>query len=173
MVNYSLGKVYRIEPITVGEEGDVYIGSTSLPMLSTRMANHRNTYKFWKRGKGLYMTSYSLFEKYGVENCKIVLLESVNAANKDELSAREGYWIRNTNCVNKIIVGRTMREWKIDNREHIKQYDEANKERRQKYFEEYYKTLCKIQCECDGSYFQHHKKRHINSVQHQKYLASL
>ena len=129
MVNYSLGKIYKIEPITGGE---VYIGSTSLPLLSTRMANHRSGYKRWKGGKGKKTTSYDLFEKYGVENCQILLLENVNATNKDELAAREGHWIRNTACVNKIIVGRTQREWVDDNKEsyslyHL-QYRKNNKE---------------------------------------------
>ena len=31
MVNYSFGKIYKIEPITGGEEGDVYVGSTTAP----------------------------------------------------------------------------------------------------------------------------------------------
>ena len=41
MVNYSNGKVYKIEPISGGEEGDVYIGSTTKRYLSQRMNTHR------------------------------------------------------------------------------------------------------------------------------------
>ncbi len=51
--------------------------------------------------------SFDLFEKYGVENCKIILLENVNALTKDELRAIEGNYIRNMNCVNKYIPDRT------------------------------------------------------------------
>ena len=130
MVNYSLGKIYKIEPITGGDE--VYIGSTSLPLLSTRMAQHRSDYKRWKDNKRSAATSFSLFDKYGLNNCQIILIENVNATNKDELAAREGHWIRNTACVNKIIVGRTQREWVDDNKEsyslyHL-QYRKNNKE---------------------------------------------
>ena len=130
MVNYSLGKIYKIEPITGGDE--VYIGSTSLPLLSTRMAQHRSDYKRWKDNKRSAATSFSLFDKYGLNNCQIILIENVNATNKDELAAREGHWIRNTACVNKIIVGRTQREWVDDNKESYSlyqlQYRKNNKE---------------------------------------------
>ena len=141
MVNYSLGKIYKIEPISGGEEGDVYIGSSTLPLLSTRMANHRNDYKRWKEGKKNYMTSYDLFEKYGVENCHILLLENVNAANKDELFVRERHWITNTNCVNERIPCRTFKEYYVDNKqaitEKIKQYRDKNTKEFEAYQKQY------------------------------------
>ena len=37
------------------------------------------------------MTS-KLFEKYGVENCKIILIEKYPCNDKDDLVAREEYW---------------------------------------------------------------------------------
>jgi hypothetical protein len=37
--------------------------------------------------------SFEVFEKYGVENCAIILLEYVNAHSKDELLAREKYYV--------------------------------------------------------------------------------
>ena len=36
MVNYNNGKIYKIEPLN-GEEGDIYIGSTTKEYLSQRM----------------------------------------------------------------------------------------------------------------------------------------
>jgi hypothetical protein len=119
MVNYSLGKVYKIEPMNGGEEGDVYIGSTTLPYLSNRMANHRSDYKRWKENKMGLTTVYKLFDKYGVENCHIVLLEKVNAETTDELHARERYCIQSQQCVNKYVAGRTRKEYYHDNKEHI------------------------------------------------------
>ena len=38
--------------------------------------------------------SFNLFEKYGVDNCRIVLLESFNAIDKDELNQKELYYIK-------------------------------------------------------------------------------
>jgi hypothetical protein len=32
--------------------------------------------------------------KYGIENCKIELVEAYPCENKEELRKREGYWIK-------------------------------------------------------------------------------
>ena len=49
---------------------------------------------------------YLLFEKYGLDNCTIILLESVCAGSKDELESREAFYIQNSKCVNRNIPGR-------------------------------------------------------------------
>ena len=77
MVNYNNGKIYKIEPLN-GEEGDIYIGSTTKEYLSQRMDTHRSQYKCFLNGKGDRTTSFNLFNKYGVSNCNIILLELVN-----------------------------------------------------------------------------------------------
>ena len=48
-----------------------------------------------------------MFEKYGI----IVLLENVNANSKDEMLAREAYYIRNFKCINKNIPLRKVNEF--------------------------------------------------------------
>jgi hypothetical protein len=115
MPNYNLGKVYKIEPIG---GGDIYIGSTTKPRLSQRMTGHRSSYKLWKNGKSNKVTSFDVFDKYGIENCQIVLLESVNAKTRDELTARERHYIKTSECVNKQIAGRTQTEYREDNKEY-------------------------------------------------------
>ncbi len=70
--DYSNGKIYKIEPICEHDESDIYIGSTTQPLLSQRMSKHRGSYYHWKKGKGVLITSYILFEKYGIENCEII-----------------------------------------------------------------------------------------------------
>ena len=131
MVNYNNGKIYKIEPID-GEDGDVYVGSTTKTYLSQRMSEHRNSYNLWKQGKRRKVTSFTLFDKYGVENCQISLLENVNAGSKDELNVRERFHQQNITCVNKVISGRTNKEHYEDNKAHIaettKAYRENNKE---------------------------------------------
>jgi hypothetical protein len=119
MVNYSNGKIYKIEPIVEHPEEDIYIGSTTKKYLSQRMDTHRNDYKKWKNGNNKKTTSFNLFNKYGIENCNIILLENVNATNKDELLSREGYYIRKLKCVNKFLPNRT----KEETLERIKQYN--------------------------------------------------
>jgi hypothetical protein len=113
MTNYQNGKVYVIEALN-GEEGDIYVGSTAKQYLSQRMEKHRTSYKYWKEGKASYTTAYNLFDKYGLENCSIMLLETYPCNSRDDLRAREGYHIRNIACVNKRIEGRTRSKWLMD-----------------------------------------------------------
>jgi hypothetical protein len=110
MVNYSQGKIYRVIPTAGGEPGDVYVGSTTKPYLSQRMVKHRSGYKAWQNGKTNYTSSYAIFDKYGAENCEIVLIEAVNASSLDELRARERYHIESMKCVNKRTPGQTRAE---------------------------------------------------------------
>ncbi len=132
MVNYNSSKIYRIAPISGGEEGDVYIGSTTKKLLSQRMANHRNCYKVWKNGKGNKTTSFDLFEKYGIDNCCLTLLKSVLCTSKDELHSRERHYIESLECVNKVVIGRTKQEYYEDNKDRLvqknKEWYENNKE---------------------------------------------
>ena len=63
MVNYSNGKIYKIEPKCDHEEGEIYIGSTTKQYLSQRMQHHRSDYKLWLEKKRNLTTSYKIFEK--------------------------------------------------------------------------------------------------------------
>ena len=71
MIDYSKGKIYKI----IGRDSDgneeCYIGSTCQPYLSSRMGSHRARYKGWLKGTDHFVTSYLLFDKFGVENCYI------------------------------------------------------------------------------------------------------
>jgi hypothetical protein len=125
MVNYANGKVYKIES-PLGDK--IYIGSTTKTQLSMRMSKHRADYKNWKNGKYNMVTSYLIFEKYGVENCKIVLLENYPCESKDQLSAREAHFIRTLECVNKVVPLRTKAEYYVDNREAITEKHKAYRE---------------------------------------------
>jgi hypothetical protein len=180
MVNYNNGKVYKIEPIMEHDENDIYIGSTTKNYLSQRMDRHRSNYKCWKNGKQQKCMCYQLFDKYGIENCKILLIENVHANSKDELASREGYYIRNMKCINKNIAGRTKKEYRKDNKDKAKlynsEYRKYNKEiiKENKYI--YYinnkeiikeKKSKKTFCECGKHYTDSHKARHFKSLKHQ------
>ena len=153
MNTYNKTKIYKIE----SDLGDkIYVGSTAMEYLSQRFQGHKTAYKRWKEKKDdRIMTSFILFEEYGVDNCRIVLIESYSCNNKDEKNAREGHYIRELNCVNKLIAGRSPKEYKEDNKEKFqtyfkdlyqekreerlakqKIYDQKRKERKQKQIEE-------------------------------------
>lgn len=126
MVNYGNGKIYKIEPIVNHDWKDIYVGSTT-KWLSQRMDTHRSEYKRFRVGKCKLVRVYQIFDKYGIENCNIILLENVNCNTKDELLARESYYIKNFDCVNRNIPGRSTYQYYEDNKEKYKQYYQDNK----------------------------------------------
>jgi hypothetical protein len=148
MVNYNNGKIYKIECLT-GDIDDIYIGSTTKNYLSKRMVQHRSDYKRWKESdvKGI-TSSFKIFDKYGVDNCIITLLENVNAKSKEELLARESYYIRTSYCVNKNIMGRTRKEWEVEyyeqNKERIKEYQMKPEIKEQRKIKRSIKVKCEI-----------------------------
>ena len=78
-----------------------------------------------------------MLDEYGVENCKIELIEAYPCENKEELRRREGYWIKSEKCINKFVAGRTPHEYYEENRtrllehnrEYYKQYYNENKDK--------------------------------------------
>ncbi len=109
-MDYQKGKIYKIES-HLGDK--IYVGATTKEYLSQRMTTHRKGYIQWKNGKFQNISSFQLFEEYGIENCQIVLLEICPCNSKDELNAREAHHIRNLQCVNKLIPGRTKKHCKF------------------------------------------------------------
>ena len=187
MVNYNNGKIYKIEPNCEHEEEEIYIGSTTKEYLSQRMEKHRSNYKYWKEGKCRKTNSFILFEKYGVENCNIILLEYINAQSKDELTAKEAEYIKNYKCINKFIPFRTneerkdkIKEYYENNKDKFKEYYQDNKDKIQKIKKIYYENnkdkinaikntpyICDI---CNGRYTYAHRTEHFKSIKHQTAL---
>jgi hypothetical protein len=164
MVDYGKGKIYKIVVNNTEDEYRPYIGSTTNEYLSKRFVEHRSKYKKYKNGTNKsVVTSFTLFDKYGVENCEIVLIENYPCATKDELRARERYWFDNIENCNKC------RPMKMDAdksevhkeqyQRHLKLHPDANKKHYQRKLElnpnlnqktyqrklELYPDLCKKQ----------------------------
>ena len=101
MVNYANGKVYKI--IVTAGHSKCYIGSTTKKYVSQRMVQHVSEYNRWRNGKTFKkLSSFELFEQFGVNNCSIVLIENISASSKNELQAREQAQIDKHDCVNKV-----------------------------------------------------------------------
>ena len=144
MVNYQLGKIYKIVDNT---NGNVYVGSTCEPTLAKRLANHVSTYKrFLRTGKNR-MTSYDILKN---ENYEIVLIEIFPCSSKDELHAREKYFIESLQCVNKILPIRFLDD---DDTENGQISDKIDEERKLNYHKlinlkkRFEKYDCEISCE--------------------------
>lgn len=107
-----------------------YIGSTVRP-LSARLGDHVAKYKSWKDGKYRYTSSFDILE---LGDYRIELLENCPCDNKEELRAREGHFIRQYDCINKHVAGRTKSQYRAENKEEIKQ-------RKHKYYMENKKLI--------------------------------
>ena len=125
MVNYQLGKIYKIVCNTTGL---IYIGSTCEPTLARRLMKHRSNYKEYLNAKGHFLTSFKILEN---SNFEIILIENFPCTSKDELHKQERFSIENIECVNKQIPCRTIEEYYKDNSNKLcekgKLYYEKNK----------------------------------------------
>tara|TARA_R100000742_G_C4278514_1_gene101440 strand:+ start:2211 stop:2612 length:402 start_codon:yes stop_codon:yes gene_type:complete len=101
--------VYRL----YNEDGLTYYGATK-NRLCSRLAKHRSDHKLNKAN----CSSKLLFDDNKKVN--IELLEEVNDLKL--LNVRERYYIENFECVNKHIPTRTVKEWRNDNIDYIKPY---------------------------------------------------
>ena len=115
---YSSGKIYKIVDNAYTM---CYYGSTTM-QLSRRMAKHRMQYRLFSEGKPNRISVFDIFEACGVDNCKIELVEEYPCATKEQLNKREGFYIRDNECVNKNIPGRSKAEYRHDNREQFRQW---------------------------------------------------
>ena len=98
MNRYEKGKIYEIVDVGYNKR---YIGSTC-EMLSKRMERHRKDYYSYLRNNLNTCTkSLEIFKEYGIDNVKIQLIEYYPCKSKEELLQREGYYIKNIDCVNK------------------------------------------------------------------------
>ena len=167
MTNYNEGKIYKIE----SHLGDmIYIGSTTLKYLCDRMAGHRYYYKKSMTDNSVkQLTSFKVFSEYGVENCKIVLIESYPCKSKDELFAREAFYIRSMNCANKVIPDR-----KIDEYYTTPEYKERSCRDARKYYSVNKEVILKnnkinAECPCGSSFRVRHRNRHNETLKHKEY----
>ena len=166
MPDYQLGKIYKV---VNDVNGMVYIGSTAQPTLARRMTCHRSRHKH---------NSCKTYKTWGdITDCKIVLIEKFPCESKDELCARERYYIETICCVNKVLPGQTKKEWREKNKEHIKKYNEDNKDYKKEYGKDYRENKKEIinkkyNCECGGRYTYQNKTQHFKSEKHKDYLKS-
>jgi hypothetical protein len=95
MVNYQLGKIYKIVDL---DSNECYVGSTREPTLARRLANHVSDYKQYLKGNGSNISSFIIL---AMDDYDIVLLGKYPCNSKDELHARERYYSQLLPCVNK------------------------------------------------------------------------
>ena len=154
MPDYQKGKIYKLWSPS---KNLVYYGST-IQTISQRLADH---IKLHNRKKQKITASLVL----DCEDYKMELIEEYPCNNRRQLERKEGEYIKNNNCVNKVVAGRTEKEYSKDNKEKIsnigKWWREENKEKLieyKKYYKEHYPDKKK---EADKKYV----KNNINKIQ--------
>ena len=96
MVNYSLGKIYKIVCRITGE---VYVGSTCEKTLARRLVAHRSACKIYhEQNKGNYFSSFQIILR---GDYYIDLLENFQCNNSDELRKKEREYFDRIECINK------------------------------------------------------------------------
>jgi len=187
--DYSKGKIYKIV-VDTDEEYKPYVGST-IESLSRRMGGHRSKYKHWKKGKGSKCNSFDLFDKFGVDKCKIILLEECSCENIMQLLMKEREWFDKIECCNKIkpfaskeelveqkkIYQQTYRE---ENIEYQKEYYNVNKEqlaeKKKEYYQKHKEQIAerdkeKIECVCSDIISKSNKARHEKTIKHISFIS--
>lgn len=121
------------------------------------------------------------------------MIENYPCNTKDELLARERYFIESMKCVNKYIPHRTRKEhikyhevYRAKHKHKMlvysKQYREKHKHKISKKSKELYlknkdlinkRQSCKHMCGCGIVHTYSHKARHIHSQRHQEYYKLL
>ena len=194
MNRYDKGKIYKI---VSPDFKKCYIGSTT-ETLSKRMERHRKYYKTYLETGKVDTRSCRLFDEYGIENCKILLIQYYPCERKEELLRKEGEYIQATECVNKNVAGRTHKEYKDTykeyfqqkqrenyekNKDYNKQRDKTYREQHKEYIQERTKQFYQdnkerilarqtrpFHCVCGTTCCRNVKARHFRSQKHQDWL---
>jgi len=109
-MNYKRSKIYVIRS---HQTDKIYIGSTT-SSLAKRFFNHKKDYDCYLSGAKYYLSSFEILQ---YEDAYIELLEEYPCENRMVLHKREGELIRENNCVNKCIAGRTKKEYQDENKD--------------------------------------------------------
>ncbi len=164
--NFQNGKIYKI--YSLSNENLVYYGAT-VQLLSRRKAEHIYRY----REGILSCSSKIIFES--CEDYRIELVELYPCNSRIELDRREGYYIKNNECVNKIISGRTKKEYRFDNKISIaksaKIYNDEHKEERRLYDKKRQKI--RIICECGRNISKKQYPDHIKTTKHKNIIRKI
>ena len=185
---YQNGKIYKIVD---NGYNLCYYGSTCQP-LTKRLSTHKKDYRRYKDGrKERPITLCKIFDEYGIDNCKIELVELFACNSKEELHKREGEFIRDNECVNKFIPGRSKVEYAREHtaettarmrkfRAGLSEEKRAEIRQKQKEYRENHKEelsqkkLMKFVCPlCNTPVCMASKARHENTLKHQSKLQDL
>ena len=117
--------MYSIYKLVSKNTNTIYIGKTR-QTIGARKSGHRNKYKRWINGKfeangkrAKYCGSYDVMKFSDWD-----MIEIEANIEEENVVERERYWIENSeNTTNKVIPGRTIKQYNIDNRSNKNAYN--------------------------------------------------
>ena len=165
MPDFSKSKIYKI---TNDYNDDIYVGSTC-DSLVKRFSAHKSL------SKTKDFPLYNLINEIGFERFAIKLIEDFPCEDIYQLRQQEGYWIRQFGTLNKIISGRTHKEYRETEKEKIKkkfnEWTENNKEElKQKRIERYHNNIEKHHEEMKK--YRDENKEELNAKKREKIHCS-
>jgi hypothetical protein len=111
--------------------------------LKRRIKSHRDCYVRYKNGKACKCKAYDIFDR-GDYEFEIVEDLTEHGCDKDDLLKIEAWYIRNFECLNEQIPGRTCKQWREENKEYLKEQNkkwrENNKEHSKQQQKEYHEA---------------------------------
>lgn len=149
MCDYKNGKIYQV---VCNITGETYIGSTAVS-LEERLRIHKKSTNPCRSKQIIERGDYY-----------IELLETYPCNNEFELYRKEGEYQKSMKCINRNIAGRTIKEWREDNKEiqsiKRKKYRIENAEKIKSYSSQV------VVCECGFHSSYNHFARHKRSKKH-------
>ena len=187
MPDYSKGKIYTIR--NRNDDTKIYVGST-IQSLAVRFGGHKKSCNNnQKNHYKLYVEVNNNWSDWYIE-----LYENCPCSSKEELLKREGEVIRLIGTLNKVIPGRTKKEYAEDTKDIKREYDllyrTINRDKRNAQKREHYennkdlikeknikyridnidkikeKNREKITCDCGCEITKINLKRHLQSKKH-------
>lgn len=169
MPKYQNGKIYKI---VSNLQNKVYIGCTTTG-LSQRMSGHRSGFSKYKKQGKPYCTSYEVLK---FDDARILLIEAYPCNSKEELLAREGFFIEETDCVNKNRSSAIVQKQFAEENKELNKVPKSWKAIQQKSYMDrgMMKRTNTIICECGGQFKDPVSKiRHYKTEMHRDYYLDL
>ena len=181
-------KIYKI---VNNVDDKIYIGSTRQPLYK-RINQHRCRFR---SNNKCQFSSKVLFEKYGIENCSIILIEEVDVKSIEEQRKIEREWFERLKhiavnlqlpYITKEEIFQQQKLYKIENKDKIyeklkirretQDYKDKNSERQKRYREKHKdeikeKRINEFVCECGRKMTHGNKSRHFKSIIHLKSIT--
>jgi hypothetical protein len=156
------GKIYKI----ISSQGnECYIGSTT-NTIRDRFRKHKNAYKRYQKINIGKICLYDMFDKYGFQSCKIILIKEYQIVDKKHLEAYEQLWISKLKSINKNnpfhIKWLYHKDYRNQNRDKMRLYYEENKDKLNDYQRSYYYANTDRIANYQKDYYNNNKTKILN-----------